>query len=986
MTQEEQEAKSFNRLSPLQIFYYTHLLTLKKPKWNRETIDQAVIEAKVDLNPHQIEAATFAFRNPFSGGVILADEVGLGKTIEAGLILSQLWAEGKRSFLIVAPKSLRHQWQDELRNLFYIDSQIIDTSAMRALEKSGSGSPLKQREKVIITNEHFFNRYSDAIQNTKWDLIVIDEAHKLRNVWKPAKKQAQRAKLIRETIKPFKKLLLTATPMQNNLMELYGLTSFIDETVLGTQESFQQTFYRIPEEHREERLSELKYRMKRFFHRELRRNVSDFIRYTNRNAVTFEFDPEDEEEQLRKEFEAYLKRENTYGIPPMASHLLRLIYCKLLASSSFALKNSLLGIYKRLVITAVQADNQPLFGSLMSRISKKFTLENGKRSQELEDFERLLFKKIRSKSYAGLREAVFDSELVDLADKEGELLENYDEDDFEKEDAPDSVEVGDRIVSEADEILNFISLTRKIRENTKGHALKAAIEQQFEKAKTEGWPQKAVIFTEFKTTQQYVINVLEQMGMTLDSDIVVFNGSVGDAESRRRLVNEFRDSKKIFLTTEAGAEGLNLQFCNLIVNYDLPWNPQRIEQRIGRCHRYGQELDVVVVNFINKKNHADRRVLELLGEKFKLFEGAFGASDEVLGAIQSGNDIEKEILKIYLGCRTEEEINARFEEMFKTNWDQIDARLQGARDKLINEFDEDVRKKLKDLHDQAKSQITGKQAIVRDCVLSALDQSVFSYKDGVLDLRSRSLSLDSGIPYTFSKDRQSTAELVHSNHTSFRSLLPSGEFTGHVCFKLSGRHKISLIDGLKGRQGQFAIYKLALSGIDSFEAIVPIFQLSAGSFLSDEEAHKLLTVTSDSRPSLSLGNGKIEYADELESRISVFKRALVEHSEDLYHEEIEKIEGYFDDLEVQKRYEKEALQKQIEEIKQERRKLPLNAQRDLNQKISRLKDKQVQLDQEIAELSLAAQEKQKQLVEDLDSKINIQLETRLLASGTCEVL
>ncbi len=110
---------------------------------------------------------------------------------------------------------------------------------------------------------------------------------------------------------------------------------------------------------------------------------------------------------------------------------------------------------------------------------------------------------------------------------------------------------------------------------------------------------------------------------------------------RAALVEHFRDDAAILIATEAAAEGINLQFCNLVVNYDLPWNPQRIEQRIGRCHRYGQKFDVVVVNFLNKKNAADQRVYELLDEKFRLFNGVFGASDEVLGAVESGVDFEK---------------------------------------------------------------------------------------------------------------------------------------------------------------------------------------------------------------------------------------------------------------------------------------------------------------------------------------------------------
>src|SRR6476660_86516 len=130
------------------------------------------------------------------------------------------------------------------------------------------------------------------------------------------------------------------------------------------------------------------------------------------------------------------------------------------------------------------------------------------------------------------------------------------------------------------------------------------------------------------------------------------------------------------IATEAAAEGINLQFCSLVINYDLPWNPQRIEQRIGRCHRYGQRHDVVVINFVNERNDADRRVLELLAEKFSLFNGIFGASDEVLGTIESGMDFEKRILAIYQECRTPAEI----EEAFRALQEEMDERIRTRMD------------------------------------------------------------------------------------------------------------------------------------------------------------------------------------------------------------------------------------------------------------------------------------------------------------------
>jgi superfamily II DNA/RNA helicase len=164
---------------------------------------------------------------------------------------------------------------------------------------------------------------------------------------------------------------------------------------------------------------------------------------------------------------------------------------------------------------------------------------------------------------------------------------------------------------------------------------------------------------------------------------------------RAALVEYFHDEAIIMIATEAAAEGINLQFCSLVINYDLPWNPQRIEQRIGRCHRYGQKHDVVVVNFLNKKNAADQRVYQLLDEKFKLFSGVFGASDEVLGSIGSGLDFEKRIADIYQKCRTEEQIQFNFDQLQGEMELQIDERIKQTRQKLLENFDEEVHEKLR---------------------------------------------------------------------------------------------------------------------------------------------------------------------------------------------------------------------------------------------------------------------------------------------------
>ena len=208
-------------------------------------------------------------------------------------------------------------------------------------------------------------------------------------------------------------------------------------------------------------------------------------------------------------------------------------------------------------------------------------------------------------------------------------------------------------------------------------------------------PQKVVVFTESKRTQKYIASELRKDGFEED-DILLFNGDFNDAmtkeiyrawqvknfgktnygrsvEYKHAIVDYFKEHSKILIVTDAGSEGLNLQFCNTVINYDLPWNPQKIEQRIGRCHRYGQKYDVVAINLLNTGNEADRRVYEILSKKFELFDGVFGASDIALGALESGTSFEKTILEIYQNCGTRAE--------FKKAFDRLDRQLDAKRNK-----------------------------------------------------------------------------------------------------------------------------------------------------------------------------------------------------------------------------------------------------------------------------------------------------------------
>jgi len=262
----------------------------------------------------------------------------------------------------------------------------------------------------------------------------------------------------------------------------------------------------------------------------------------------------------------------------------------------------------------------------------------------------------------------------------------------------------DRLSLQAEilELTEYHALAVSIESNAKGEALLIALEKGFEKLSSLNAPQKAVIFTESHRTQTYLNKTLENS--SYKGKVALYFGGMSQ-KKQEEIISRFRDDIQILIATESVAEGVNLQFCPMVINYDLPWNPQRIEQRIGRCHRYGQSFDVVVINFLNKSNIADQRIYELLCDKFQLFEGVFGASDSVLGSIDA-MDFEKRIMEIYQKCRTAVEIEKSFVELKESLSPQIDAQLSQIKQKLLENFDEDVTKRLKINYDDSESYIT----------------------------------------------------------------------------------------------------------------------------------------------------------------------------------------------------------------------------------------------------------------------------------------
>ncbi len=306
-------------LTPYHAKYFAHDLT-RRATSGLDRLSMSLFDAAVDLNPHQIEAALFALKSPLSKGVLLADEVGLGKTIEAGIVLCQFWAERKRRLMVICPASLRKQWALELSEKFNLPARVLDAKTFRDEQRLGR-APLNEKA-VLIVSFNYGNALREEIKAVAWDLVVIDEAHKLRNAYRPSNKVGQG---IRWATEDSRKLLLTATPLQNSLVELYGLSTLIDEHMFGDINAFRARYTSAGSS-----ITDLRQRLATFCKRTLRNQVTEYVRYTERRAITRPFMPSDQEHALYEAVSSFLQRPNSYALPQRQRHLTALILRKLL--------------------------------------------------------------------------------------------------------------------------------------------------------------------------------------------------------------------------------------------------------------------------------------------------------------------------------------------------------------------------------------------------------------------------------------------------------------------------------------------------------------------------------------------------------------------------------------------------------------------------------------------------------------------------------
>lgn len=531
--------------------------------------------SKIKSYPFQIAAAQFALRSPYQKGVILCDESGMGKSHEAMLVVSQRWYEGKNRTLIAIPNAdLLVQWSALIETQYTLPYAIAsgDCSVENPFQQEG----------IILTTFDFLAEHETLARSVSWDLAVFDEATALCGVYREENKQGKALKRIAENTF---KLLLTGTPIEKNIMDLYGLMYFIDETVLPPEQVFLKRYLRKPEHY-----GELSQSVSRYCFRTLRSQARQYAKLPNRIPVTYTFTPSEAEQELYQRLANYCNREQKYAFPQMDSYDLSLRLLGLLGSSTAAILSTIKGIITR---------------------------------------------------------------LATMPNAQGELSE------FQE----------------------METLAQRISIDAKTVALLDALPNMFKQLKKAGATQKALIFTESIATQRYLQKMLSPQYST-----VVYNGS-----SDHTAMESFQADTQILISTDHGARGFHLAQCSFVVQYDLLYNTLKMEQRIDRAHRLGQENDVLVLSFINQHNFADVRKLELVNKRMLVADGVFGLSDEVVGGFTDKLSTTVSALKL----RTKTQIDHAYHQTLAEFEGENRQLVSAAEDILFTTFTPKLAGKLK---------------------------------------------------------------------------------------------------------------------------------------------------------------------------------------------------------------------------------------------------------------------------------------------------
>jgi len=804
--------------------------------------------AKIDANPHQVDAVIFALARSREGGCILADEVGLGKTIEAGLVIAQLMAEGARRVLLIAPKPLLGQWKQELFQLF----------GLMAVEGEPSKGGFDGEGVFLIGREAAGSeRGRDALLSADpFDLCVIDEAHevfaaiyKRFDQWGEYREDSPHARTagrVREVLSANRTpvLLLTATPIQNSLTELWGLVQFVDPlgTLLGDLPTFREVFCGGDDR----RLApgqdeELRNRLRVVVQRTLRRQAQDFLEqpFVGREARLFEYTMSPAEKALYDDVTRYLLEPGIQAFRGGQRQLLLLGFHRRMASSTRALAASLRNVASRLRRKLSKADSS--------------------------DAER------------GDARAVAD-------DLEGEGLDALDE----AEDGAGPADAG-ALPGEIQRVESFIQRADALGgDDGKLRALLKALDSVASRAREGKGAGKIVVFTESLVTQDYLRERLIESRFVSDEDITLFRGTNDSARAREALarwraevsddgatqaspeiatrlalVHEFKTRSKVFISTEAGAKGLNLQFADTLVNYDLPWNPQRIEQRIGRCHRYGQRHDVTVINFLAKENEAQALTFEILSQKLELFGTVLNASDQVLhkstgpgdGVLVSamGAEFEAELRRIYDRARTLEEVTAELRELRDRVGEQrlrFEETHQRVADLIEERLDEGVQRVFRSHRETVPRALAELDRDLATVVIGYLDAAGIPYeRSHVEGLDLLRVSSSPALPPELSDGVTVAVGEGNKAHTSLHLRHPlvvaaveharggARRFAASVKLRASAASELA---EYRGRPMRLRLVRLAFDGFEKVERLVPVVVVDGGDILEPRLGDLLL--------------------------------------------------------------------------------------------------------------------------------------------------
>ena len=534
-------------------------------------------------------------------------------------------------------------------------------------------------------------------------------------------------------------------------------------------------------------------------------------------------------------------------------------------------------------------------------------------------------------------------------------------------------------------------------------------------------PGKAIIFTESKRTQAYLLTLLTNT--EYGDGIVLFNGTNSDeraqtiykgwlkrhegtdrisgsktADTRAALVEHFQERGTVMIATEAGAEGINLQFCSLVINYDLPWNPQRIEQRIGRCHRYGQKHDVVVVNFVDRSNEADARVYELLAQKFQLFEGVFGASDEVLGAIGSGVDFERRIADIYQNCREPVQIKASFEQLQLDLSGEINDAMVKTRRMVLENFDEQVQEKLRIRAEDSLEARNKYERMLMDLSRAELgDGAAFDDDGSGFDLRRAPVGIENDAPEGIALGRYELprrtgdAHLYRIEHPLAQWLIQQAKNRNLAAARLVFDYeacgtRLSTLEPWRGKAGWLIVKLVSVEAFGNREEHLLVAACTVeGDMLVEDDPEKLLRLPAQSLPLPACGRGGGEGAfpailsANMEARKTALLRDIKQRNLGYFEQEVQKLDDWADDLKVGLEQEIKEIDREIKAVRRTAAISPtLDEKLSWQKKQRELEGKRSKLRRELFARQDEVEAQRNELISQLEAQLQQRVEERTL--------